>query len=225
MLRGLLLSTALIISFIATPVSAAKSTQVDCSDNPLALGNALDSAASGDELEIHGTCIGTFTLERDVSIRSNKGATLDGNGSGTVLTVLANVQGITVTGGYSVADVAIGGIDNQGILSIADGAVVGNTAVGVSRAVAGIYSGPSAATTLTLQRTVVENNYLLNNPSEGVFDKEGGEDNVYRRNVLRDNFVGLKINNQSDSRGIQNERTQIYENLFICSDDSLRKNM
>jgi len=69
------------------------------------------------------------------------------------------------------------------------------------------------------RRTLVEHNLFLNNPSEGVFDKEGGEDNVYRRNVFQNNTVALKINNQSDGNGVQNERTGIYENLFICSED------
>ena len=73
------------------------------------------------------------------------------------------------------------------------------------------------------RRTIVENNLLYGNPSEGVFDKEGGEDNVYRRNVLWNNVVGLKINNQSDSRGVQNVRTLIYENVFVCLDDGLNE--
>jgi len=32
--------------------------------------------------------------------------------------------------------------------------------------------------------------------------------------------VGLKINNQSDDNDIKNERTAIYENLFICSGEA-----
>ena len=83
----------------------------------------------------------------------------------------------------------------------------GGSAKGIS-----IYNG---------RRTIVENNLLYDNPSEGVFDKEGGEDNVYRRNVLWNNVVGLKINNQDDSLGIENVGTQIYENVFVCLGDGL----
>ena len=50
---------------------------------------------------------------------------------------------------------------------------------------------------------------------------------MYRRNVFENNEVSLKINNQGDSNGVYNERTQIYENIFICTDpgvsESIRK--
>jgi len=75
------------------------------------------------------------------------------------------------------------------------------------------------------RRTIVENNRIEDNPSEGVFDKEGGEDNIYRRNLFVNNVVGLKINNQGDSQGVQNERTQIYENVFVCDVDGLNESI
>ena len=81
-------------------------------------------------------------------------------------------------------------------------------------------SGQKGLTLFNARRAIVEHNYFLGNPSEGIFDKEGGEDNVFRRNVFEDNGVGLKINNQSDGNGVQNERTRIYENVFLCSDAS-----
>jgi len=66
------------------------------------------------------------------------------------------------------------------------------------------------------RRTLVEHSWIGFNDSEGIFDKEGGEDNTYRRNVFANNTVALKINNQSDERGVSNERTRIYENVFVC---------
>ncbi|MCH2171078.1 right-handed parallel beta-helix repeat-containing protein [Myxococcota bacterium] len=66
------------------------------------------------------------------------------------------------------------------------------------------------------RRTVVEHNYIHGHPSEAIFDKEGGEDNIYRRNIFERNGKHLKINNQPDERKVYNVRTQIYENLFLC---------
>lgn len=66
------------------------------------------------------------------------------------------------------------------------------------------------------RRTVVEHNYIHGNKSEAVFDKEGGENNVYRRNIFENNGKHLKINNQRDERGLYNVGTEIYENLFLC---------
>ena len=79
--------------------------------------------------------------------------------------------------------------------------------------------GSDSAKGITLfngRRTIVENNHIHGHPSEGIFDKEGGEDNVIRRNVFENNGKHVKINNQADERGIHNERTQIYENIFLC---------
>jgi len=66
------------------------------------------------------------------------------------------------------------------------------------------------------RRVLVEHNHIFGHPSEGIFDKEGGEDNVYRRNLFERNGTHLKINNQADERGLSNVRTRIYENLFLC---------
>jgi hypothetical protein len=66
------------------------------------------------------------------------------------------------------------------------------------------------------RRVLVEHNHIFGNPSEGVFDKEGGEDNVYRNNLFERNGTHLKINNQADERGLYNVRTRITENLFLC---------
>ncbi|MCH2170734.1 hypothetical protein MK489_08105 [Myxococcota bacterium] len=70
------------------------------------------------------------------------------------------------------------------------------------------------------RRALVENSFFFDNTSEGIFDKQGGEYNVYRRNAFQDNGVGLKINNQSSSIGIDNVGTEIYENVFFCTGDS-----
>jgi len=99
--------------------------------------------------------------------------------------------------------------------------VIANNIIRDARVDQGL-GGSESAKGITLfngRRTLVEHNYIHGHPSEGIFDKEGGEDNVYRRNVFWDNKVGIKVNNQGDSRDVQNERTLIYENVFVCEDE------
>jgi hypothetical protein len=82
-------------------------------------------------------------------------------------------------------------------------------------------SGQKGISLFNGRRTLVEHNWIGFNQSEGVFDKEGGEDNTYRRNLFANNTVALKINNQTDERGVSNERTRIYENVFVCEEPGL----
>lgn len=65
---------------------------------------------------------------------------------------------------------------------------------------------------------VVENNYCHNSAKEGVGDKQGGSDNIYRRNIFENNgYEHIRISTQPDGvTGIWNNRAQIYENVFIC---------
>ena len=56
------------------------------------LQEAVDAAAAGDVLTVKGTCVGNTTVSKDLTILGkNKKATLDGNGSGTVLTVVPTI--------------------------------------------------------------------------------------------------------------------------------------
>jgi len=96
--------------------------------------------------------------------------------------------------------------------------VIANNVIRDARVDEGL-GGSDSAKGITLfngRRTLIEHNYLHGHPSEGIFDKEGGEDNVIRRNVFESNGKHVKVNNQADERKLYNERTQIYENLFLC---------
>jgi hypothetical protein len=93
------------------------------SDDGQALTQALASSASGEELRIEGSCSGNFVLDHDVSlVGAGAGATLDGLGSGTVLTVgqdvTAEVRDVTVTGGGE------SGIVSQGALTISGASTI-----------------------------------------------------------------------------------------------------
>jgi nitrous oxidase accessory protein NosD len=96
---GVLVAAALLAS---TPgASAAGPTAVDCSTADLQA--AIESAAPGATLAVKGTCWGSFTIGKDLTVRGQGTAVLDGQGSGTMLTVAssATVQlaGLTITGG------------------------------------------------------------------------------------------------------------------------------
>jgi nitrous oxidase accessory protein NosD len=79
------------------------------------LQQAIDSATAGDTLEIKGRCVGNFTIIKNLSLRGKSHAALDGNASGTVLTitgVAVALRDVTVTNGNKVGNG--GGIWNQG---------------------------------------------------------------------------------------------------------------
>src|SRR5262249_29139797 len=109
--------------------SAATTIAVDCAANSGALASALASAADGDTLAIEGTCKGTFEIAHSLTLSGSAGATLDGQGAGTVLTVDAGnmvaIDDLTITGGNGSS---AGGILNTGTIALTDSTVSGNTA-------------------------------------------------------------------------------------------------
>jgi hypothetical protein len=158
--RAAAVSTVLTTFLWATTASAA--TTVDCTKNPGALASALTAAAPGDMLQIEGTCRGTYTIERSVTLSGMSNAVVDGNGYGPVLTIVAGIhvvlENLIVTGGASLAPVAVGGIVNNGDLQINRSKVMGNRATGVSLATGGIVSGPLATASLSLDQSEVVDN-------------------------------------------------------------------
>jgi hypothetical protein len=77
------------------------------------LQRALDGSVKGAVLVISGTCIGTFTIHKDVTLRGkpvvgHPSPTLDGGGKGTVLTI-AHTANVTLTGLRIQGGKALGG--------------------------------------------------------------------------------------------------------------------
>jgi uncharacterized repeat protein (TIGR01451 family) len=125
-----LLALALIIGTgRATLARAATTITVDCAADPSALASALANANDGDTLAIQGSCKGTFELAHSLTLTGSSGATLDGQGTGTVVTVDAGntvaVSDLTITGG---SGSSAGGILNNGTVALSDSTVSGNTA-------------------------------------------------------------------------------------------------
>jgi hypothetical protein len=115
------------------PAHAAATITVDCTTSPGALASALAAANDGDTLSIQGTCKGTFEIAHSLTLSGNAGATLDGQGAGTVLTVDAgntvSVDNLTITGGHTdTTNNTAGGIENSGALTLTNSTVYGNTA-------------------------------------------------------------------------------------------------
>jgi hypothetical protein len=101
---------------VAAPAHAA-TTIVNCPGDSLAA--AISAANPGDTLVIGGTCPGTFVINKKLTLQGATGATLDGGGAGTTLTVqvgTVKVKGLRITGGASASDG--GGIRNAGNLTL-----------------------------------------------------------------------------------------------------------
>ena len=108
------------------------------------LQTAVDASAPGDTLKVKGTCVGTTVISDDLTLKGHGStgygpATLDGQLSGTVLTVESGkvvVEGLTITRGTGQVVVGShptilwgGGIYNEGgTVTLIDTVVTGNTA-------------------------------------------------------------------------------------------------
>ncbi len=111
-------------------------------DGGQSLTDAITAAMPGDELTVIGTCTGTYTLDKDLTLtglstRKSPIATLDGGRAGATLTVAlavtATVTNLKLTGGTGHGNIFVpyrfgGGIYNQGTLSVVRVTVTGNTA-------------------------------------------------------------------------------------------------
>ncbi len=82
-----MVSGFLVLSVVAAPVAVARTKVVDCGHGA-SLQAAIDAARPGTTLEVHGTCRGNFVITKDLRLtgRGHR-PTLDGGGSGTVVTV------------------------------------------------------------------------------------------------------------------------------------------
>jgi hypothetical protein len=138
----------------AVPAAASQANLVDCNANHNALQPAIDGAAKGGTLLVTGTCTGPFTISNDLTIEGIGQAVLDGNQSGRTVTVgsgaLVRLDDLIITDG-------IGGINNQGTLTVAGSTVSGNTASNGPGG--GINNAVNA--TLVVSVSTVRDNYSL----------------------------------------------------------------
>jgi hypothetical protein len=167
-----LLRTALVVALAALGVAGASSAtgRPGClvSNSRTDFGartlqEAVDAAEPGDELVVKGRCVGSTTIEEDLTLKgvSNPAfgaATLDGAGGGTVLTVgrigspvVVELSGLAITGGVGMG----GGVYNRnlgGSLTVRESTIVGNTST--SNGGGGIFN---VGTLTVVDSTVADN--------------------------------------------------------------------
>ena len=111
----------------AAPASASPGHLVNCNANHQALQPAIDAATPGETLLVAGTCTGAFTISHNLTLLGIGQAVLNGNQAGRTVAVGTGAQvhldHLTITNG-------IGGINNEGTLTVSDSTVSGNSASG-----------------------------------------------------------------------------------------------
>jgi hypothetical protein len=141
----------------------------------------IDAAASGDTLVVRGTCVGSSTVAKDLSLRgkSNRAfgvATLDGDHLGSVLSVAGGVtvaiSKLTVTSGTT--GVEGGGIANRDASTVilSHSTVAGNTAQdggGISN---------SGNSTFIVQKSAIKGN-AAGTGGGGIFSENGSTLTLY----------------------------------------------
>jgi nitrous oxidase accessory protein NosD len=197
------LASGLAGALAASPAAAAKLISVNCkTDN---LQTAINNAAPDSVLSVKGTCTGNFTIAKDLTLRGI-GATLDGGGSGTVLTVNSGVSAdlafFTIKAGHSSSG---GGILNNGTLVLAFTPVSNNTAdLG-----GGIYNNRGAMRVIAASQ--VSNN--MADIGGGIFNNHGTIflDSRVSKNTASVDGGGI-YNNQGSITPFQDERPLVSDN-------------
>ncbi len=124
------------------------------------LQGAVDAAAAGDTLTVRGSCTGTTTIGKDLTVTGQQPSgyptpTLDGNRAGPVVTIsqgaTVTINTLTVTGGLA-SRCCGGGISNSGTLTVNGVTVTGNTTIGSDGGGIGNFGS------LTLNNTTVSGN-------------------------------------------------------------------
>jgi fibronectin-binding autotransporter adhesin len=170
-------ASAMVVSLvlIGSPALAA-TINVNCSTQNLQ--TKINSAPPGSTLLIKGTCIGNFTVNKNLTLKGNPSATLDGNDAGSTLTIpgvhTVHLFALTITGGSSVVGA---GIDHSGsgggVLTLNAVTVRNNFASGTAFAEAGGIFSNSGSVRLTAS-DVLGNRAVASNPSGGATAIGGG---------------------------------------------------
>src|SRR5205809_6752374 len=159
------------ITIALVPSAIAVPTNVNC-NNAQNLQSRIDTAQPGSTVLIKGTCVGNFVVNKNLRLKGNPSATLDGNNAGTTLTVTGtnvHLTGLVITRGIAATG---GGINaGNGNLSLLGVTVKGNTATGsVNSSGGGIYSVGS----LTIESSAVVNNRAVASGSGATNPRGGG---------------------------------------------------
>ncbi len=104
MTRGLIALTTVLVAFMAAGPASAATITVNCAHANLQ--TKIDNAAPGSTLKIKNTCVGQFSVAKDLKLVGDPSATLDGDQQPHTLQVTAGkvlLSHLIVTGGFSTA--------------------------------------------------------------------------------------------------------------------------
>src|SRR5437588_5488134 len=164
-------AVAALVGVMAPAASAA--IHVHCPGQDLQ--NKIGSATPGSTLLITGTCHGNFQVAQDLTLQGDPSATLDGDDTGSTLTItgtrIVHLIGLTITGGVAASG---GGINRpgDGVLTLRRVTVDYNLAFDPASAKGGgIYAGTGK---LRLTSSSVVHNRVLALNSAAAFANGGG---------------------------------------------------
>jgi hypothetical protein len=103
-----LVATTSVLALLAGLVPRAFATiyTVDCTTT--SLQTVLNGTTKGDTVDVSGTCTGNFTIDTAITLQG--WATLDGNGSGTVLTVTVGPSDTVMLTDLNIINGYVGGV-------------------------------------------------------------------------------------------------------------------
>jgi hypothetical protein len=152
---GTLVSTFVAVLAGATSPALAATVDVDCSS--MNLQNKINAATGGSTLLITGTCVGNFTVDKNLTLRGNPSATLDGNHAGTTLSIpnthTVHLVALTITHGSAATGAGISR-PLGGVLTLNRVTVRDNVASGTTFALGGGIEGGQGTLTLNASRVV-----------------------------------------------------------------------
>jgi nitrous oxidase accessory protein NosD len=106
----------LVVALAAAAPADAAIVNVNCATQSLQA--RINAASAGDTLRIRGTCSGSFTLIKNLTLDGNPRATIDGLHLGRPLTVVGasttRLLDLTITGGQVLGGAGGGGIYSAG---------------------------------------------------------------------------------------------------------------
>jgi hypothetical protein len=111
------LVASLVVAFGPSPAAQAATVFVNCASQSLQA--KIDAVSPGTVILVKGTCAGDFVVPKNLTLKGNPTATLDGAGAGTTLTVtgtrVIHLRSLVVTGGVG---------ERGGGISMVDGGVL-----------------------------------------------------------------------------------------------------
>jgi predicted outer membrane repeat protein len=170
----------------ASPGIAATEIAVDCGAGA-DLQAAINAAPKGAILDISGTCRGTFTIHRKITLKGVSNAVLDGQALGTTVAITrgtVKLSHLTITGGDDQVDCIAGGIRNAGALTLIHATVANNRSCDGG---GGIYA---------TGRLVLRHSLITQNNGEGFQGgilSDGGPVTIQKSTVSNNDGTGVTV--------------------------------